>query len=275
MTARVCALVTLLGAAACGRGDASRDTTAQQGAATTGDVAWVTELGPTLFIQGDSQLVALELNEQSEAANLSIRLAGPGGAFTPPIAAAVQEVDSAACDAARFALTGRVPTDWTIGVASPDVASIPLDSIEALPPADSSAVAADVARVASMLAPDDTRLRGLPFVALKAYRIRRGDRTTLIATVLRRLPQEATPLEARSFVIGEKVGDGAYALSYGVRSEGSEETVEHFVLLGVLRIGEAEFAVVEREQESGTRYEILQRSTAGEWRIRWSRMLSC
>jgi hypothetical protein len=263
---------------ACGRGDAPPDSTTRRGATTAAGADWVAELGPTLLIQGDSQAVALSVNSALPAPatpTLSIRLAPLGGAFGPAVSGVVHEADSAGCDAPRVAIAGRVRGDWTVGVAASGVASVPLDSIEALPAPDSAALASDVARVASMLAPPDSKLRGLPFVALKAYRIRDGGRTTLLATVLRRLPQEANPLEARGFVIGESSNHAPFTLSYGVRSEGSEETVEHVALLGVLRAGGKEFAVIEREQENATRYEILERAPSGDWRVRWSRVFDC
>lgn len=271
-------IAVLCGAAlACGPRDAARDTADTRDSSTAPEVDWVSELGPTLVIPGDSEQVALEINGPTrDTTALRIRLGRPGAPFGSPLAAEALEGDSLGCDAPTLRLRGSPPSGWTIGVASREVASAPLDSLEALAGADSSALSADVARVASALAPPDSRFRGLPFVALKAFRVRDGDRSTLIATVLRRLPQEASPLEARGFVIAERLaGDSAYSLKYGVRSEGTEETVEHFALLGVLRVGAKEFAVVEREQESGTRYEILERSASGDWRVRWSRALTC
>ena len=275
MRARHVALVC--GAAlACGRSESSRDTTASRDTSTAAGADWVAELGPTLVIPGDSEQVALEINgPTSGAAPVSVRLGHLGGPFASAIAAEQLAGDSLGCDTPALRLRGSAPSGWTIGVASRDVTSVPLDSMEALSGADSSTLSADVARVASALAPPDSRFRGLPFVALKAYRIRDGSRSTLLATVLRRIPQEATPFEARGFVIGESAGQNPYSLAYGLRSEGTEETVEHFALLAVLRVGTKEFAVLEREQESGTRYEILERSATGGWRVRWSRMLAC
>jgi len=272
-TGRLALLCALL---ACGRADSGRDTATSRDTSGATVADWVSELGPTLVIPGDSEEVAIEINAPtSETAALTIRLGHPGGPFSAPIAASPLVGDSLGCDAPTLRLRGSAPAGWTIGVASPDVVSVPLDSMDALSGADSAALSADVARVASALAPPDSRFRGLPFVALKAYRIRQLNRSTLFAVVMRRIPQEATPFEARGFVIGESAGQNPYSLAYGLRSEGTEETVEHFALLAVLSAGGKEFAVVEREQESATRYEILERSAIGEWRVRWSRVLAC
>ena len=268
--------IVLLLAAACGRGEPSRDSTAQRGATAATGNDWVSELGPVLVIPGDTERVALVLNAPGFDTTVAfVRVGRAGLPLTASVPANVVESDTLQCEAPTLRLRGAVPADWTIGVASGAVSSVALDSLEALTGADSAALAADVARVASALAPPDSRLRGLPFVALKAYRLQQGDRSTLLATVLRRLPQEADPLEARAFVVAESKGRTPYTLSYGARSEGSEETVEHFALLGVLRVADKEFAIVEREQVNGTRYEILERSASGEWHLRWSRALNC
>lgn len=269
----ISSLALVATAAACDRRSAPVDSASVDATAT--DTAWVAELGPMLLIQGDSEPVALALNDGNTGARIAVRLARPGAAFAPAVPGVIQEADSIACGGPRFRLDGRVPGDWTLGVVASDVSAVPLDSIEALPAADSAALAADVSRVAAALAPPESRLRGLPFVVVKAYRTARGDRSTFFATVLRRLPLEANPLEARGFVIAERAGQAAYSLAYGLRSEGSEETVEHFALLGVVRVGDKEFAVLERERDSGTRYEILERGADGGWRVRWSRALDC
>jgi hypothetical protein len=154
-----------------------------------------------------------------------------------------------------------------------------MDSIEALPSADSARLAADLARLASALPMQKTsRFTGLPFAVLGAHRFESNGRQVVVAHLVRRLNQEAAPLEERTLIIAERPSPAAkgepYVVTHSLRSEGSEDTAEHFEVLAAIRGRQAPMLLLSRDQLSRTTYELLERADDG-WRTRWSRTLSC
>jgi len=228
-----------------------------------------------LAIPGDSDntavvLVPAEPADSATSVNL-LRTAGDSSAI-----ARVMPSDTQVCgDAPGAQLSARGPSGWTVAF-SPVVATVRLDSIENATPADSSAFAAEVSRLASAVESDrESRFTGLPFAVLAAHRATIGGKSLVIARVARRIPQEATPLEERTLLIGERAGSSPYDLKYSLRSTGAEDTVEHYLLLAVVRASDKHFVVIESERETGSRYEVLERSSEGSWKLRWSRTLIC
>ena len=264
--------VFALVAIACGRADTTGDSTAARAATTDVAQPWVAELGPILIVPTDNERFGVAIRPpEADTATIRLQLLRVGSWFARPVPALL-EPDSVSCgDAPLVRFRAPVPAGWTVGLLHSGVETPQLDSIEGLKSADSSSFAADVARAASAVARPESRFAGLPFVVLKAYRLNQGSRTTLFANVLRRLPQEAAPLEEHLFVIAERGDDQRFAPRYSVRSEGTEDSAEHVALLAVIRAATREFAVVEREKPDHTQYEILERSVDGSWSIRWSR----
>ena len=241
------------------------------------DAPWVPELGPLFAIHGDSDGTAILLvppapGSLAQDATL-FRTAGDSVATAR---VTIPDPDMRACgDAPVARLSATGPSGWTIAFA-PGVSALKLDSIERLSPADSLALAADVSRLASGLRSGaESRFSGLPFAVLGAHRVLLGGQTIIVGRVARRIPQEATPLEERTLVVGEQAPDGRVSLKYSLRSAGAEDSVEHHLLLGAVQAGDMQFFVLESERDTGTRYEILERSANGTWRLRWSRALSC
>jgi len=154
-----------------------------------------------------------------------------------------------------------------------------MDSIESLLSADSARFAADLARLASAQPTTrDSRFAGLPFVVLSARRFEVRGQGIVVAHLVRRLPQEATPLEEHSLVIAERPASAPsspYGVTYFQRSEGTEETADHYEVLAAIRGAETTFLLLARDQEARTSYEILERAKSGGWRIRWARTLAC
>jgi hypothetical protein len=157
-----------------------------------------------------------------------------------------------------------------------------MDSIAVLPAGDSARLVTDLARLASALPmPANSRFAGLPFAVLDAYRFAADARQTLVASLVRRIGQEAAPFEERTFVIAEREASagrrGPFVVTYSQRSEGSEDTAEHFDVLAAIRGRASTLLLLARDQLSRTTYELLERKE-GEgngWRVRWSRTLSC
>jgi hypothetical protein len=190
--------------------------------------------------------------------------------------------DSQVCgEAPTVRLTGPVPApaSWSVALSRRSAVPLKLDSIEALPPADSARLTVNLARLASALPTSrDSRFTGLPFVVLSARRFEAHGQHVLVAHLVRRLPQEATPLEEHTLIIAERPAAAPkepYAVTYHQRSEGTEETAEQFEVLSAIRGRETTLLLLARDQEARTQYEILERQKTGGWRTRWSRTLAC
>lgn len=269
-------LVVCVAVAGCDRAaQPARDSVAQTGA-NNEDAQWVNELGPVFAIHGDSEGTAIVLvPSQPSGGPLDASLIRTAGDSSATGRMTLMDPEMQACgDApvARISVAG--PAGWTVALA-PSVVALKLDSIESLSPADSASLAADVARLASAVASDrESRFAGLPFAVLAAHRFKVGGSIVVVGRAARRIPQEATPLEERTLVVGEQTGSQPFTLEYSLRSTGAEDVVEHYQLLAAVRAGDKQFIVLEREREDGTRYEILER-TASAWLVRWSRALDC
>ena len=242
---------------------------------------WASELGQILVVPSDSDNSGVVLYPDDPSAQL---LASQGvtlvNAAGDTVRVKLIPSDSQECGEApmvRFAGASR--PSWSVGLLGRTARLLRMDSIEALPAADSARLAADLARLASGLAThQNSRFSGLPFVVLGAHRLQAGDRQFLIAHLVRRLNQEALPLEERTLIIAERAASSPtpepYAVTYSQRSEGTEDTAEHFEVLAAVQGRSSPLLIFARDQLSNTTYEILERAPEG-WHARWSRTLSC
>jgi hypothetical protein len=102
-------------------------------------------------------------------------------------------------------------------------------------------------------------------------------RPSIVTHLVRRLPQEAAPLEEHTFFVAEAdsgTTSPRWTLAYHQRSEGSEETAEQYELLAVMRGRTNTLLLIARHRDSQSTYEVLERAATG-WRSRWHRVLSC
>lgn len=261
-------------ALACGKEPQPRtDSVAQSGAAGT-DAKWVAELGPMLAIPGDSEHTAIVLFPHSPEDSSDVALMRTAGDSS--VTARLVPTELQVCgDAATARLSSNGPDGWSVALAG-GATTVRMDSIESLSAADSAALAADVARLASTVPNDaESRFAGLPFGVLAAHRMSVAGTSIVVARVARRIPQEATPLEERTILIGDRSADGPLVLRFSRRSSGAEDAVDHFALLAAVRSGEKVFVILESERGEGSRYDILERSASGSWTTRWSRALTC
>jgi hypothetical protein len=173
---------------------------------------------------------------------------------------------------------------WAIGFVGSRLKPVPLDSVGSLSRADSAALVAEVARLASALPARaaDPRLRGLPFFVQDARRFRVAQGLdAIVAQVIRRVHQEANPLEERTLLIAERDSarppdrPGRYTLAFHERAVGDEETLEGSEVLAAFthHATSRPMLVIARESESGVRYAILERSAPREWRVKWTSAL--
>ena len=164
---------------------------------------------------------------------------------------------------------------WTVAFAAGYALPVHLDSITSLPSADSAWLAVEVARVASAL-PQDTAsaLRGLPFVVHNVWLFSPDSGVeALVASVGRRVNQEASQEVEQLFLVGERTAGGRvrdYSAVYTERVVGAEETLELSDLLAAVRLGGRTTLVIGRDYGDGTAYALLERSSGGRWSIRWS-----
>ena len=166
--------------------------------------------------------------------------------------------------------------DWNVAFEAGHAAELTLDSIAGLPAADSARLAADIARLASVL-PGDTAamFRGLPFVVNKAWRARTPNgRDLLAAIVVRNVNQEANPRQERIMLLAERdsgATPGRYSTRYSERVVGLEETLETTDLIAMVLLGAERrpTLVVARETGSGASFALIER-IGGTWQRRWA-----
>lgn len=251
---------------------------------TSGANQWVAELGQLLIVPSDSENTGVVIFPPTPSPRLIS--SGPLTLFTlagdsVSTRAALVVSDSQVCgEAPTVRFNTSTTVEWSVGLLERAVSHIPMDSIEALPARDSLRLAAEIARLASSVpAPRESRFVGLAFVVRSANVIRAQDRQIVVTHLIRRLPQEASPIEEHTFIIAERpvsaVTPGLYVTAYAQRSEGTEETAEHFEVLSVVRGARSILLLLARDQETQTTYEIVERDTSGRWRSRWTRVLSC
>ena len=179
---------------------------------------------------------------------------------------------------ARLALAPRDTSapPWNVAFETGHATEVAIDSIEALPSADSARLAADIARIASAL-PGDTSaaFRGLPFVVNKAWRARiPGGPTVLTAVVVRNVNQEANPRQERILLIAERdsgTTTPGFTPRYTERKVGLEETLETTDPISIVLLGTNRHptVVVARDAGNGLSYALIER-IAGQWQRRWA-----
>ena len=180
---------------------------------------------------------------------------------------------------ARLALASRdtaTAPSWNVAFESGHATEVAIDSIEALPSADSARLAADIARIASAL-PGDTSaaFRGLPFVVNKAWRARiPNGPTVLTAIVVRNVNQEANPRQERILLIAERdsgTTTARFTPRYTERKVGLEETLETTDPISIVLLGTTQHptVVIARDAGNGLSYALIER-IGGQWQRRWA-----
>lgn len=272
-------------------------------------VPWDTAAGPLIVVRGDSGETAVVVLPQYTDSTLpvahsfdsaSVRgaaldLFGRTGAvgqarlesvdaFEPGGGACVGWPTVALAAARGAGATGSAGAlgGWTVALARGRATALPLDSIEALPAADSARLAADVSRLASAL-PDtpSSSFRGLPFTVRTAYRFAPAPGVqAVVADAVRKLNQEANPLQEHTLLIAERDSTGAgsrFRAVYSERKSGSEERVESAEILAALAFGPARRTalLVSRIGDETTAYALIERAPSGQWRLRWTSAPGC
>jgi len=168
-------------------------------------------------------------------------------------------------------------TPWMVGFLSAHAKPLPLDSIDVLSGADSARLVADVARLASSL-PGDTAavFHGVPFVVRSVRRFEPVPGVdAFVAEVVRRLNQEANPLQEQLLLIAERDSaraSGRYEAAYTERATGVEDSLETTdVLAGVvLEATHQPALILMRDYGDGSVFALIERMGSRRWRLRWS-----
>jgi len=184
---------------------------------------------------------------------------------------------------AHVATPGGPPPDWSVAFVAGHATALPMDSVATLNSQDSARRAADVARVASSL-PNDTAaaFRGLPFTLHDAhlFTLPSGD-SVIAAEVVRRLNEEANPQEEHLFILmvrdtAPSLGSTSrgYLAAYFERTSGPEDDVETDEVLAGVMLGRSArglpTVILARDYGDGNSYTFIQRTSARQWRARWS-----
>jgi hypothetical protein len=291
---------TLASLGACERRQLSqRADSATPGATTAVDSAaarkrrngWNLAAGPALLVQGPTRDQAVVLFP------------------SPNDTDAVAQLDSASVSAAPVVLLGRggtrflaqlgdPPTDemedcerwplrsitgsssggpWSVGFVNGRVTSLPLDSVDALSSRDSMALVAEASRLASSVTePSGPSFQGLRFTVRDIRRFQAAPGVqALVAHLIRRVNQEASPQEEQTLLIAERdsgTTSGPYQLAYAERAFGREEQVVAPEVLAAFRIAGSlqPSLVVARDSDDGVVYALLERTGSTRWRVRWT-----
>src|SRR5262245_13907630 len=134
------------------------------------------------------------------------------------------------------------PRPWSVGFIGGVVAPLTLDSLESLGRADSAKLVTTAIRLASAIPNDSAgRFSGLPFTVRGLWRFTiPGSTQAFVATLVRQINQEATPLQERTFLVAERdvtLSDSAFVSAYSDRSYGNEESIETRELLAAIQLG--------------------------------------
>ncbi len=251
---------------------------------------WTAAAGPALLVQGPARDEAIALYPTADDSDavaqldsasmrqLPVTLVGRGGAVLTGLLGAPSGDGTDECE--RWPLRTLQPDSvatWAVGFVSARVSPVALDSVEVLSPRDSMALAAEASRLASAVAlPTSASFQGLRFTAQDLRRFQAAPGVQgLVAHMVRRVNQEANPLEEQTLLIAERdsgATSGPYQLAYAERDFGREEAVITPEVLAVVRLGAGATVtlVIARDNDAGISYRMIERAAARRWRARWS-----
>jgi len=254
-----------------------------------GNTNWNVDAGPVMIVsRASGDTIAIVLPEATDSTIESLQgvsppmsgvtfdLFGRGGRIASSVGVLLlPPVDvKQECDSWPLAKLRSAHSNWRVGFSSGRVHAIVLDSIEAMPSADSAALAASLAQMAATLPiASDPTFRGLPFRVRSAYTFRLDSIDAVIADVVRSVNEEANPRLEHLLIIGERpIGTrGKYNLRYFSRTAGAEESTQATEMLAAVQIGAEKrpAIVVNIEYDDGGKLGLIERTGPDEWRATW------
>jgi hypothetical protein len=252
---------------------------------------WDGAAGPVLLVAGERPdqaiVVSYEIDGFIEPGSLDVSeldgsaatlLSRAGGSSTVILGGEAPGVASSCNNWPVLSVAGEAPR-WRVGFLDSAVQPLATDSVQGLAGRDSSALVAQVARLASGLeavrggdlAPS---FHGLPFVVTDVRRFTHDSTSVMVAHVVRRVNQEANPLEEHTLLIAERrQPDGAWTVVRSERSAGREESVARIDFLAAARLNDDPMLVFSRDSSGTVRYVVQWRGRGG-WSRRWESALS-
>jgi hypothetical protein len=183
--------------------------------------------------------------------------------------------DDAACTVWPRLAVSRELTGWTAGFLRPDLTAISIDSVTSMAPRDSTRFVSSIARLASSLPGlrsgiGAQQFSGLPFAVKEAGRFTVQDAEVAVAHIVRRVNQEANPLEEHTMIILERApGADGWTAAHAEHAVGPEETVERPELLGVVQLDGRPTLVLAHDGGEGVVYSLMRREGPRTWRTLW------
>ena len=244
---------------------------------TTNDPASAAVILPGLT---DNTLASSGQSDSSVLSNSRVELFGPGGLAGEAVfqvAATSIGVDS--CQSwPQGRISERPKRPWRVGFEKGRMKGVPLDSIEGMSDADSAAFTGEIMRIVLPYAQrGDSAFHGLPFSVRKAYRFPVVSTRGFVASVVRKINEEANPRQEHFLIIAERSG-GAYREVFQSRASGPEESVRTNEILAVVNLvetGKTAIAITFEDGE-GWRVGLVERVSGGQWRVMWkSAYTSC
>ena len=240
---------------------------------------WAPELGRFLLLPVESESIGVVLMPGDAPAaaygGTTVTLLNAAG----DTAVASATLDTLQCgDAPLLRLGGTILPGWWIGLHGHSASVIRMDSVEALSAADSARLTTVLARMGSRVTGDSQpEFKGLPFTVARARRFQAGDRVVVAAHLVRRVPQEAAPLEEHTLIVAERpLNDpNGFEIAYSLQSEGTEETAEHFEVLAAVQARDGILLLLARDRMTQSTYQVLRRSASGAWSVTWTRDFRC
>jgi len=265
---------------------------------TSAGTTWDARLGPVLLVGGSSPDVATVVVGDSTRAGADTVTEREAIAIRSTPAILVGRTDSVELAILQDARIGKREDEsectgwptwritrarssaplapWAIGFVGATVQPVAMDSSESLSRGDSARLAAEATRLASTLpSGGGDRLVGLPFTVTALWRFRAAAGVEgVAANLVRRVNQEARPLEERTLLIAERDStrrDERFTLAYYDRAQGAEETVESRDVLAIARTSPnaQPMLVMARDFGDGMAYAIVERDPSGRWREKW------
>lgn len=253
---------------------------------------WDLAAGPVLLVAGDRAdqaiVVSYEIDGFVEPGSLDVSelvgseatlISRAGASNAVMLGSEAIGPAAAACNNWPVLTVPAETPRWRVGFLESSVQPLAADSVQGLAARDSSALVAQVARLASAVdAHRDGELaesfHGLPFVVTDVRRFAHDSIGVMVAHVVRRVNQEASPLEEHTLLIAERrLPDGTWSVARSERSAGREESVARTDLLAAARLNGDPMLVFARDSSATVRY-VVQWRGGGRWSRRWESGLS-
>jgi hypothetical protein len=265
------------------------DSTSDTAPTSVAGSSWNAAAGPVLLVQGETRDEAIVLlpDERDSAAVARIRALGEQGANVSlygrggvslsgqlGTAPATPDPECRLWPLRGVHGDGNAST-WAVGFVGGQTTALALDSVDVLSSRDSTALVAEVSRLASMVtAITDPSFQGLRFTAhdIRRFEVAAGVQA-IVAHLVRKVNQEANPQEEQTLLIAERdsgVTSGPYQLVYAERVHGLEEQSTMPEVIAGVRIAGRPTLIVARDSDAGVAYAMLERVGPRRWRVRWT-----